>query len=279
MKLTAVLSALALSAGVATHAVAADLPTHAPAPAPEPIYAAPIFTWTGFYVGVNVGGIFANHNASLVAASPIPVFVNALFPGTVPASASLDSAGILGGVQAGYNWQMGNIVLGVEADVGVASASKTLNFNSTPFGVAVNAFGKAGVSWLGTARVRLGFTPWDNFLVYATGGAAFGGVENRLGAVASIGGVPIANYAGGGRSTSTGWTVGGGFEYGFNYNWTVKTEYLYYNLGSRTITGVDAGPVFPGEFVSYRVKNDGHIFRVGLNYKFGGHAAPVMARY
>ncbi|MGE3645290.1 MAG: outer membrane protein [Beijerinckiaceae bacterium] len=260
-------------------ALAADLPGPGPAPAPVPV--AVVADWTGFYVGVNAGGVYAQHNASFRNASIVPLFVNAVLPGTLPQRYNLNKLGFIGGVQAGYNWQFGGAVVGIETDIAGSTASSTVRNNTglLPPLFTINSTAQGSLRWLGTTRVRLGFLAWNNVLMYATGGVAYGGVNNRLTSQAAILGVPVANYAGGGSSTRFGWTAGAGFEYKVNYNWSVKTEYLYYNLGNRTVTAVDAGPIFPGQFVTRRFRNDGHIFRIGFNYKFGGPAGPVVAKY
>src|SRR5208337_4101402 len=169
----------ALVVAGAVSAQAADLPTRKEAPAP--IFVPPPFTWTGFYVGVNAGGVWSSgsRNATLVAPGQ-DIFLSGYFPGGI----GNNQSGFIGGGQAGYNWQTGAFVLGVETDFDGTSLGKTFNFTSLPFAattplpgdiLTVNA--KANLDWLGTTRARLGFvaTPDNRLMIYATGGVAYGG--------------------------------------------------------------------------------------------------------
>jgi len=147
--------------GFAGVASAADLPVRSAPPAPI-VAAAPIFTWTGFYAGVNAGAAFnANNNDGVV-------FGDTTFFGD-----SDDDASFIGGAQIGYNYQMGSFVVGLEGDLQWA------DFGSTTY-----AFGPAGVytadsdDWFGTVRARAGVA-FDRALIYATGGFAF--TDNRNG--------------------------------------------------------------------------------------------------
>ena len=111
-------------------------------------------------------------------------------------------------------------------------------------------------------------------MIYATGGLAYGEVRNNA---AFFGTAGQLQFAGGTSRTEVGYTVGGGIEHAFTPNWSVKAEYLYYDLGANTVN-VALVPGSGGAPTGYnsRFENDGHIVRAGLNYKFGG---PVVARY
>jgi outer membrane immunogenic protein len=85
-----------------------------------------------------------------------------------------------------------------------------------------------------------------------------------------------AVFAGATSETRAGWTIGAGIEWGFAHNWSVKAEYLYYDLGDTTVIGLS--PAFPASSNVTNFENDGHIARVGVNYRFG-YGAPVVARY
>lgn len=157
--------------------------------------------------------------------------------------------GIVGGAQIGYNYQISPLfVAGIETD-----------FQGTGIGGGIPA---RKTPWFGTVRARLGVTPFAApVMLYATGGFAYG----RL----NIGpffptGVSFGKVA-------TGWTVGGGMEYAFSPNWSTKVEYLFTDLGAN----YPVGPFQTG--VAQRVHD--HVVRVGLNYRFGGYTAPVVARY
>jgi outer membrane immunogenic protein len=252
LKKTIISVAALLSAGGA--AFAADLPMRKEAPA----YVAPmpVFTWSGAYFGLNAGGVFTKNAHSMAGQSAATqAAINA---GLVPASMSKDKSGFIGGVQAGYNWQTGAWVLGVEADVNYVGAKSTASFVN-PLGDVVSA--RSDLRWLGTGRLRAGYA-FDRFLVYATGGVAFGDVKQTAGYWSA--GVPL--YYGSKSEMRAGWTLGGGVEYAITNNVTVKGEYLYYDLGKSTVSVDPVGVA--GASYAARVKNDGHIVRAGLNWKF-----------
>jgi len=271
-----------LTVAGAVSAQAADLPTKKEAPAP--IFVPPPFTWTGFYIGGNAGGAWSTGNTTVSAF--LPALVTPFFPGGVLLSnffptGNLNSgtSGFIGGGQAGYNWQTGAFVLGVETDFDGTSLSK--NFNAigpsfiNPFTGAPNDFftahAHASLDWLGTTRARVGFvaTPDNRLMFYGTGGVAYGGGS----ANASFFDAQNGFFWSGSTSPSrVGWTVGGGVEYAWTNNWIIGAEYLYYTLGSHTTTLVGTGllnPAIPaGSFVSAKTTIDGNIVRARLSYKF-----------
>ncbi|MBV8796946.1 MAG: porin family protein [Hyphomicrobiales bacterium] len=267
----------ALTALGTVAAQAADLPTRKEAPAP--VFVPPPFTWTGFYVGVNAGGLWpsGSRNASIFDPNPAHGgFLSADFPGGLGSQ----SAGFIGGGQAGYNWQTGAFVLGVETDFDGTTNSKSFNNVGTPFlGAGVPAVlsgdflsvnGKASLSWLGTTRARLGFvaTPDNRLMIYATGGVAYGGGSANFSAFDSTHG---AFWTGNPSSSRVGWTIGGGVEYAVTNNITIKGEYLYADLGSTSFTSAGNAAVatfFPGVVVSGKIDYNASIFRAGINYKF-----------
>lgn len=217
------------------------------------------FDWTGGYVGVNIGGGFGKFK------HPFDV------TGGAPLNGSLDitAGGFLGGVQAGYNWQNSGFVLGAEADFqgSAVKAEDSISLNAGgPGGLNLNGEAGTKVQWFGTVRARVGVTPVDRLLVYGTAGLAYGKVKSYINANASVGGVPPVSIIDAGKSsTKAGWTVGAGAEYAFTNNWSIKSEYLYTDLGKTTLI---TQPLGAG--VNARLRNDVsfHTFRVGLNYKF-----------
>jgi outer membrane immunogenic protein len=266
---------VALMAVGTVAAQAADLPTRKEAPAP--VFVPPPFTWTGFYVGVNAGGIAPSggRGASLLDTNPATSgFLSADFPGGLGSQ----SVGFLGGGQAGYNWQTGAFVLGVETDFDGSTLSKSINNTGTPFGLAAGALSsdflsvnaKTSLSWLGTTRARLGFvaTPDNRLMIYATGGVAYGGGSSNFSAIdATTGSIFTASPS----STRVGWVVGGGVEYAVTNNITVKGEYLYADLGSSNFNSIGntaANIAFPGVSVAGHYSYNASIFRAGVNYKF-----------
>ena len=219
----------ALLAGVATGAFAADLPTHKAPPMMQPVYAPPAFSWTGFYIGVNGGygyGGLSDTN-----------FGNA-------------SGGVVGGT-AGYNYQIGQFVGGVEGDLDWTGMSKS---NAYVNGVAPLAAGtnKFSTDEMATARLRAGFAV-DRALFFVTGGWA--GIQTN----ASF--TDINNGITGSQSVwRNGAVIGGGIEYAFTNNISAKGEYLYAPMASQTY--------FAGTPDAENNKLAVSLFRVGVNYKF-----------
>ena len=183
--------------------------------------------------------------------------------------------GVVGGGQIGYNWQANVWVFGLEADIqgtsenGSNSASETLAF---PGILPIISTGTLNYSeklpWFGTVRGRLGVLANPNWLLYATGGLAYGEVDTDT--TLTVGALGVSNNF---DTTRVGWTAGGGVEAWLSPNWTAKVEYLYVDLGSfsNTYTGLSA---FTPVTLSTHVTDN--IVRAGLNYHFGG---PVATRY
>lgn len=275
-----------VATALAGAAYAADLPSRK---APPPAYAppAPIFTWTGFYVGVNAGGTFrGSSNIALTPSSDFGAFpsgfASAQAIGAYPVSLPGRRTGFIGGGQIGYNWQMGAFVAGIEADIqGLPQRDNVsaLLFNPAPPPANFSApvFGTATVQhrldFLGTARGRLGIA-FDRALLYATGGLAYGRTELAYSGTIGFPVAPDVVLSGTSaiNRTSLGYALGGGIEYAFWNNFSLKAEYLYYNLGrhSTTIGGTftNFAPA-TGGFSTASVRDDGHIIRAGLNYRFG----------
>jgi outer membrane immunogenic protein len=270
-------AAVALTVAGAVAAQAADLPTKKAAPAP--VYIPPPFTWTGFYVGVNAGGIWGTSSTqSTLYSSSMP------WLSSYNASLNGGSAtGFIGGGQAGYNWQTGSFVLGVETDFDGTTLNRQVNGVSPTFaGLTGNwaawngdyllANASARLNWLGTTRGRIGFvaTPDNRLMIYGTGGLAYGGGSAHTALYDLYDGSTWFNDT---SKTRTGWTVGAGAEYAITNNITAKLEYLYYNLGTTneylvpTILTPGLSP-FTGSYVTTKVKYDGSIVRAGVNYKF-----------
>jgi outer membrane immunogenic protein len=220
--MTRYLPSLALGAAaalVSTFAFAADMPRKAYNPVYSPTLAT---TWSGFYVGANAGYGWAQVGDS-----------------------SNTMNGFIGGVQAGYNWQIGSFVLGVEGDFQGSLQKRSDTDTST--GIAITIDQK--IPWFGTARGRVGYA-FDNFLVYATGGAAW--LNYKISGTAL--GVTVSD-----STSKTAWTAGAGVEWMFMQSWSAKLEYLYIDTGNTTFT------LF-GVPISGRAKEN--IARLGINYHF-----------
>jgi outer membrane immunogenic protein len=226
----------------------AALPAHAAdlAPSPyytkAPAYAAPIYNWTGFYIGGHLGGAFTSDNN-----------FNGLTTG------NNDNGRFLGGVQAGYDYQFApNWVAGVEGQYSWLSGNVGAVF---PGGFAYTNDQRG----LGSVTGRVGYT-WGPGLVYVKGGYAYSDNNESM----TLAGAPIPFWINGDHRN--GYTIGAGLEYMFAQNWSAKVEYQYYNFGSANfITPAALAPF--GNFTT-----DDHVVQVGVNYRFNW-GAPVAARY
>ncbi len=262
-------AAAALTVAAAVSAQAADLPTKKEAPAP--VYVPPPFSWTGFYLGVNAGGVWGTGNTTTT-------FYNAGFPvlnNVNTGSLGTGASGFIGGGQAGYNFQSGAAVFGIETDFDGTSMSKSKSGVGTTFAyLAGSDYFTTNVSarmnWLGTTRARVGFvaTPDNRLMFYGTGGLAYGGGNAHASVFDAYNGW---GWAAAKSQTRVGWTLGAGVEYAITNNVTLKGEYLYYNLGTTNQSGLPTGTAltaFPNSFLASKVTYEGSIFRVGANYKF-----------
>ena len=271
------LLATAAAVLLSTPTLAADL---APVEA-EPMAPAYLpFSWTGFYVGGNVGYAWGAGETDAHGFDGPEGFYDD--PGYLNLNSlnGDDGNGFTAGAQAGYNWQMGMFVVGVEGDINWADLDSDNDVSFDTSIIGTDEFGSANIStelnWYGTLRARLGVTPVERFLVYATGGLAFGSADTDVSGSAFFDdGVNTYEefYRGSSSDTEFGWTIGGGLEYAFTDNWTIKAEYLFVDLGE-TDTNVDVETVTDGisdgVFDAGTITSDNsfHVGRVGVNYKF-----------
>ena len=224
-----------------TAAAAADLPVKAPVPIA-------IYDWTGFYIGVSGGGSFGQ-STHIDQATGLGDTIGYNVKG-----------GLVGGT-LGYNWQVSRFVVGFEGDaswVGQYGSNVDDGLAGNP---AFTSFTKE--TWVATARGRLGYAV-NNLLFYGTGGYAAAGVE--AGVKDANTGALLASAT----STRSGWTAGGGLEWGFAPNWSAKFEWLYMKFDSAPLNTLVA------EGSRSSIPLDDNVVRAGINYRFGG---PVVARY
>ncbi|SFK62308.1 outer membrane protein [Methylocapsa palsarum] len=262
--------------------LAADLAPAAPTPSP--------YNWTGAYGGVNLGGHWRNSSmqftgtdsSGLEAGGGLGV---AQSFGVIPYNGVSTVSGLIGGGQLGYNYQFNSFVFGLEADVDGATGR---NYSSASLSNSVFIFptltqSDQRLDWLGTVLGRLGWTPAERLLLYVTGGLAFGQSTSSFTLTNGFADPALSAYAQSKRNV--GWAVGGGFEFALPdawSNWSVKVEYLYYDLGSSTGTvgyqNIDLNEAEEFSSLSGKVRNNGNIVRAGLNYKFNlGELAPALA--
>jgi outer membrane immunogenic protein len=266
-------AATGLLAGSA--AFAADLPGRKSVIAPPIV---PAFTWTGFYIGANAGYSWNDSKTHYSYALRNPAdFAEFNALGLVPQRLGRNADGFTGGGQIGYNYQIGQIVLGAEADFQYLDARQNTGQSVTLLdangsNATVSTGTRSSLDWLGTVRARAGYA-FDRTLVYATGGLAYGrSASNSF--ITSVGvdddGPFVGLWSGSKSGTKFGWTVGAGVEYAITDNLTVKAEYLYYDLGRTKyqMAGVSTDP--DDEFLGAIVRRDnkGSIVRAGLNWKF-----------
>ncbi len=218
-----------------------------------------MYNWTGFYLGVNIGGSWGHQDVSLVT------------PGTtLTNSMSLD--GVIGGGQIGYNWQGTGSpwVFGIEADFQGSGQKADGSFAlpavvCTPGAVACFPVPASAIAyenkleWFGTVRGRVGYAMGDmgRWLPYITGGLAYG--DARINGAGNLGATAVAFDS---TNTYVGWTVGAGIEWAFWNNWSAKVEYLYMDLGNGpTIPLTPAASITTGHLTD-------NIARVGVNLRF-----------
>jgi outer membrane immunogenic protein len=255
-----------------------------------------IYDWSGFYAGANLGWSSGRSNTDYIVAG-------------LPFGSTLQRMdGILGGLQAGYNWQNGRGVFGLETDIQATGQKGNSNLSdfipgtpgtpdipgtppipcifidgpNTPCRPGTGIPGTPGtpgtpvtpaitglinyqnkLPWFGTFRGRIGFTPAERWLVYATGGLAYGEVTTVESLAVGAGAVTLSSSA-----FRLGWTLGTGIEVAIANGWTVKAEYLYIDFGTISDLLIGIAPITP---IGTRSHVTDNIVRIGFNYGFGPH--------
>jgi outer membrane immunogenic protein len=293
-KLSLAVYVLVISAVSASAADMAPAPVYTKAPAFVPIA---VYDWTGCHVGVNVGGGWTDQ--SFITSTPatgVTGVANTL--NTEPFNGSANngwgtsghtssSGGFAGGGQVGCDYQTGAFVFGGEADIQGYTANANNNTSFAPVGgpgVTVrNAF-SSQTPWFGTVRARIGTTAINPaVLVYATGGLAYGQENVSDNMTVANGDGLVEQFPFSTSSTRMGWTVGGGLEWMFASNWSIRAEYLYVQLdanGGQVLNNavLSNGGDLTDAFRLDSGKDKLNIVRVGLDYKFDW-GRPVVAKY
>ena len=241
MTLRAFVGAIAFAAGAAVSicaAAAADLPlARAPAPVAPVAYApAAIYSWTGFYVGGQLGAGFGRSSWS--------------DPFTGANNAFSSSPGFLGGGEVGANYQLNALVLGVEGDFNWAGLRGS---GTDSIGDIINT----NTNWTSTIAGRVG-AAFDRLLIYGKGGVAFARDQSSF--------TDLAGNSASNTFTRTGWTAGAGLEYGITKNWSAKIEYDYLSFGSQSSNFTTPTTPLYSSNASLNVQE----IKAGLNYRFGG---------
>jgi outer membrane immunogenic protein len=231
-------------------ALAADLSRPPAYKAPALV---PVFSWTGWYIGGNIGYGWGESTDPAISSTGVN-----FGPGTF---SSLKPKGVIGGGQIGYNWQINpSWVLGLEADFQGADITAS---GITPVVSGAGVPGTTSLSekldFFGTGRVRLGYAA-GNWLLYGSGGVAYGNVKSTVDFD-----VPSAAFflSGSHSETRVGWAGGGGVNYAMTPNWILGVDYLHYDLGHTSVTGV-----LDGVSITASQNVAGDIVRGVINYKF-----------
>ena len=291
-------------AGVGAPSVYKALPYKAPSALGTPVVTS--WTWAGPYLGLNAGYGFGKSNTDTVISD------STVGTPLVATSTSSKLDGMIFGAQAGFNWQSGPWVAGIEADIqssqqpgrtttfDCAGATCNSALGALGFDAPVSARMEQRLEWFGTLRARLGATPTPESLIYATGGLAVGRIKTS----GTIGGsslslvddvaidvdadgnpieVPIvvasANPTAStffSQKTKAGWTAGAGAEVRLGGNWTGKVEYLYLDFGNVSTTAILPTNSTPLA-ITFNSRVTENLVRVGLNYKFDPSGALYVA--
>jgi outer membrane immunogenic protein len=236
--------------GMLSPAFGADLPY-----AKAPVISAPVYDWTGVYFGAFGGGGFGNHNVNDALGNNTPF---------ADFTANYSSQGGLAGGEAGYNWQSGSYVVGIEGDL-AWSGIKGNDAGAVSQGAfAITSVDQDNLRWVGTLRVRGGFTV-DRWLMFFTGGYAFGNIAHTN--TDPVLGVDKFTVQ------ANGLTAGAGFAYALTDNVIGKFEYRYYNFNGYNRPG---NPLTPNGQLPYTTESTYSVVTIGLDFKFGG---PVVAKY
>ena len=233
----------------------ADLAVKAPPPPPVPV-----FSWTGFYVGANIGGAWVRND-----------WTDTRF---LTNFNNNNNGVLIGGGQMGANYQIGNFVIGAEWDFDWAG-------NNNRTGVVIPGVGNIVVTnnnrWITTMAARFGFAV-DHWLIYGKAGGGWVGDDNLTVTNVTTGvSLTCSTFPNCGNTSNGGWLVGAGFEYAFTNNWTVKLEYDYLGLQNRTFVIPVAAPLLAGDTLTSNNRNVQEV-KVGVNYLFNW-GAPVAAEY
>ena len=258
-----IIATLFATTALAGSAFAADLPSKK-APVIVP---APVFSWTGAYAGLNLGGGWMNNgNGQVWSYNPVTL------ANTTWNRSGAGNAGVIGGAQIGYNYQvMPWGVVGAEADFqgstlggGYNGAQNVAFVNGVRPNEIAGYTGTSQLNWFGTVRGRAGVAVMPTLLVYGTGGFAYGNVSRN-------------GTFGGQNATQTGWTAGGGVEYAFAPAWSAKAEYLYTDL-----SGGNQKTWFNSPLSLNNVNNNTRFntIRAGVNYHFNtDNIVPAAVRF
>ena len=254
MKVETLIASVAFVALGTAVAGAADLAAKAPPPPPVPV-----FSWTGFYVGANIGGAWTNNRfTDTLLLTNFNNNNNGVFIGGGQVGGNYQIVSfVIGGVWD-FDWASNNnsavVVIPGVGNVVVTSNNRLITTVAARFGWAIDrwlVYGKAGGGWVGNNNNNLTVTNLTTGVSFSCGGAR----------------APFTTFTNCGNNNAGGWLVGAGFEYAFTNNWTVKFEYDYLGLGSRTFFIPATAPLLAGDTFTSNNRNV-QIVKVGVNYLF-----------
>ena len=242
--------AFAFASCFGASALAADLP--APAPIPPPVYAAPVYNWTGLYIGGNIGAAWSGLSGSNFSDTLGSTF-------TAPTNVQF-----MGGGQVGVNYQFwSGFVIGAELMFDWLAGSQNTQITATaPDGTAA-FMDTINNRWLTTATGRVGYA-WDRVLLYGKAGGAWLGAGSPG---ITVGGAPVTLTSS--NTSDFGWTAGFGLEWAFWNNWSVRAEYDYIGLNNQSFMVAPGPTTFGGDVITYSYRSIS-IMTAAVNYKFGG---------
>ena len=239
-----------IAAALPSAVLAADMPTYEPAPLAMPMQQT--YNWSGFYLGGQIGYGWSHSTTGAISFYDAGPVFNSSIPGI-----GINGSGLLGGIEAGYNWQTGHMLFGVEGDVSAADIKGGYTDTGNNFTL------DSTINSLSTLRVRIGL-PMDRVLLFASGGLAVAGVKASLHDTYTGNVPPVLNTSS--SNTSVGWTIVAGAAVALSHQWTFKAEYLYADLGSKTYNFSEPTPGWP--LISTSGKTTASIVRMGLDYRF-----------
>lgn len=268
----AIASVVTLSIGGFSAASAADMAVKAPAYKAAPVA---VYNWTGFYIGGNVGGGWAD-----TTFSGIPVTGDHfLLPGSSFSTGNDSNGNVVGGVQVGFNWQWDRIVLGLEGTYSGSDVRNNTGLIPDPVFAGENIQLNSKVTDYATVVGRAGFAPTNDWLLYVKGGYATGHIKTNPQDFFPL--PATLQHFSSGSAWHDGWTAGAGVEYKWAQNWVFGVEYDYYNFDTKnhsnpTVSGVGVGaPIFYSE----NVKMNMSTVTGRISYLFNWGGGPVVAKY
>jgi outer membrane immunogenic protein len=248
--------------------------------APPPVAA---FNWTGCYIGVYGGGAWGGNVDTADPQSTGGAFAAGTFYNTPRANAgngggySYDTgSSAIGGGTLGCNWQTSNWVFGIEGEGGYLRLDENV---ADPFSAGLDTRSSTRIGdWYGVIAGRLGIA-FDRTLIYAKGGVGFTEIKGSIIDTCVVGACGPGTLNASGKETKAFWVAGGGIEWAWSGNWSVKAEYLFLGIDhDLSVCGAGGAGAAGSTFCGTQSVAGIHTAKIGLNYRFGG-GGPVMAAY